>query len=297
MSSIVNRNSGKFIRTLAYPIRDRYSSRIISYLIRYTVHSIEIFQIDAFTDKIFHGNPAAVCLLNEWLNDELMQAIAVENNLSETAFIIEDKRGFHIRWFTPRGEISLCGHATLAAGFVLHELQKCEGDAVDFSSKSGPLAVRKKGARYTLDFPRLSYQLSKSPETIALLIDQSCVEIYESELDYMVLLADEHKVFQAQVDVRTLAKLPKRGLILTANSSEADFYSRCFYPKHNIPEDPVTGSAHCVLAPFWADKLNKNTLRAIQGSFRKGEVHCEVLDERVYLSGHCKWYLKGHLVI
>ncbi|WED44359.1 PhzF family phenazine biosynthesis protein [Legionella cardiaca] len=261
------------------------------------MHSIEIFQIDAFTDKVFHGNPAAVCLLNEWLNDELMQAIAVENNLSETAFIIEDEDGFHIRWFTPRGEISLCGHATLAAGFALHELNKCQSDTVAFSSKSGPLAVRKKGERYILDFPRLNYQSSKTPETIAVLIDQVCSEIYESELDYMVLLADEEKVLQAQVDIKTLAKLPKRGLILTSRSSEADFYSRCFYPKHNIPEDPVTGSAHCVLAPFWAKRLNKNMLRAVQGSFRKGHIHCEVLEERVYLSGYCKWYLKGHLVI
>ncbi|KTD08211.1 PhzF family phenazine biosynthesis protein [Legionella jamestowniensis] len=259
--------------------------------------SIEIFQIDAFTDKIFHGNPAAVCLLNEWLNDELMQAIAVENNLSETAFVIEDQKGFHIRWFTPRGEINLCGHATLAAGFVLHELEKCRGDNVNFSSLSGPLAVRQKGNRYTLDFPRLTYQLLKSPEAIISLVDQSCLEIYESELDYMALMPSEGIVLQAQVDIKALAKLPKRGLILTAASSEADFYSRCFYPKHNIPEDPVTGSAHCVLAPFWANRLNKDTLKAIQGSFRRGEVLCEVSEERVYLSGHCKWYSKGYLVI
>lgn len=261
------------------------------------MHSIEIFQIDAFTDKIFHGNPAAVCLLNEWLNDELMQAVAVENNLSETAFVIEDKDGFHIRWFTPRGEISLCGHATLAAGFVLHELGKCHRDFVDFSSLSGQLSVRKKGERYTLDVPRLGFQSSKTPELISQLIDKPYVDILESELDYLVLLDAENKVLQAQVDLKALAKLPKRGLILTSKSSDADFYSRCFYPKHNIPEDPVTGSAHCVLAPFWAEQMNKKTLRAIQGSFRKGEIVCEVFDERVYLSGYCKWYLKGHLVI
>ncbi|CEK10651.1 PhzF family phenazine biosynthesis protein [Legionella hackeliae] len=259
--------------------------------------NIEIFQIDAFTDKIFHGNPAAVCILNEWLNDELMQAIAVENNLSETAFVIEDKHGFHIRWFTPRGEISLCGHATLAAGFVLHELEKCPGNSVNFSSKSGPLAVKQKGERYTLDFPRLDYQLIKTPEIITALVDKPCIETYESELDYMILLAAEDNVLQAQVDIKALSKLPKRGLILTSGSSEADFYSRCFYPKHNIPEDPVTGSAHCVLAPFWANRLNKNTLKAVQGSIRKGEILCEVLQERVYLSGYCKWYSRGHLVI
>lgn len=259
--------------------------------------SIEIFQIDAFTDKVFYGNPAAVCLLSEWLNDELMQAIAVENNLSETAFVIEDEHGFHIRWFTPKGEINLCGHATLAAGFVLHELNKCKGSEVSFSSPSGQLLVIKKNDRYTLDFPRLNFQLSRTPELIAALIDKPYIDIFESELDYLVLLADENRVLQVQVDLKALEKLPKRGLILTSQSTEADFYSRCFYPKHNIPEDPVTGSAHCVLAPFWAERLNKKILRAIQGSFRKGEVHCEVLDDRVYISGHCKWYLKGHLVI
>lgn len=264
---------------------------------RSVVHSIEIFQIDAFTDKVFYGNPAAVCILSEWLNDELLQAIAVENNLSETAFILKDKRGFHIRWFTPKGEINLCGHATLAAGFALHELGKCKDNIVHFSSLSGQLAVRKKAELYTLDFPRLTYKPSESPEAIAALFDKPYIEIYESDLDYLVLLADEDNVLQAQVDHKALMKLPKRGLILTSTSTEADFYSRCFYPKHNIAEDPVTGSAHCVLAPFWAERLNKKMLHGIQGSFRRGEILCEVLDQRVYLSGYCKWYSKGHLEI
>ncbi len=261
------------------------------------MHSIEIFQIDAFTDKVFHGNPAAVCLLSEWLNDELMQAIAVENNLSETAFIMEDTTGFHIRWFTPGGEINLCGHSTLAAGFILHELKKCSGTAVNFSSLSGQFTVTRKGSQYTLDFPRMNFQSSKQPEAIEAIVSQPTVEIFESELDYLVLLSDEIQVLQAQVDLKALKNLAKRGLILTAKSQEADFYSRCFYPKYNIPEDPVTGSAHCVLAPFWAERLHKRHLRAIQGSIRQGQLSCEVRDERVYLSGYCKWYLKGQLVI
>ncbi|MBA3536918.1 MAG: PhzF family phenazine biosynthesis protein [Tatlockia sp.] len=262
------------------------------------MQDIEIFQIDTFTDKVFYGNPAAVCLLSEWLNDELMQAIAVENNLSETAFVIEDElHNFHIRWFTPKGEVSLCGHATLAAGFALHELGKCKGNLVNFSSLSGPLTVMKKAECYILDLPRLSFGLSDTPEIIADLIDKPAIDIYEGDLDYLVLLADESKVLQAQVDLQALAKLPKRGLILTSGCAEADFYSRCFYPKHNISEDPVTGSAHCVLAPFWAERLNKNNLSAIQGSFRKGYLTCEVNEERISLSGYCKWYLKGHLVI
>ncbi|WP_058522966.1 PhzF family phenazine biosynthesis protein [Legionella birminghamensis] len=259
--------------------------------------SIEIFQIDAFTDKIFHGNPAAVCLLSDWLNDELMQAIAVENNLSETAFVIETSNGFHIRWFTPKGEITLCGHATLAAGFVLFELGKCNGDIVHFSSMGGQLSVKKKADRFTLDFPKLAYSQIQATEPYEGLIDQNVLAFFESELDYVFLLHDENDVAQAQIDYRSLSLLPKRGLIITACAEGYDFYSRCFYPRHNIAEDPVTGSAHCVLAPFWSDRLHKTSLKAIQGSFRKGELWCEVSADRVYISGSCKWYLKGHLVI
>ncbi len=261
------------------------------------MHSIEIFQIDAFTDKVFHGNPAAVCLLTDWLNDELLQAIAVENNLSETAFVIENEDGFQIRWFTPNGEINLCGHATLAAGFLLFDLGKCQTDTVRFSSLSGSLLVKKNGDLLTMDFPRLDCQEMDSPELFTGIIDKPIAGSYTSELDYLVLLADEHAVLHAQIDLKALAKLPKRGLILTAKSNDADFYSRCFYPKYNIPEDPVTGSAHCALAPFWSERLNKKRLRGIQGSFRRGEVICEVVADRVHISGYCKWYLKGHLVI
>ncbi|MGQ3887747.1 PhzF family phenazine biosynthesis protein [Legionella sp. CNM-1927-20] len=259
--------------------------------------SIEIFQIDAFTDKIFHGNPAAVCLLDNWLNDELMQAIASENNLSETAFIIENNSGLYIRWFTPKGEISLCGHATLAAGFVLFELGKTSKDTIEFSSLSGPISVSKQGNLYTLDFPRLSYQKCKFSELLDSVVDQPILELYESELDYLAILGEEEQVIQAQVNINLLANLPKRGLILSSTSSEADFYSRCFYPKHNIAEDPVTGSAHCVLAPYWSKRLDKTQLHAIQGLERKGDIFCDVQDNRVYMSGYCRWYSKGQLVI
>ena len=259
--------------------------------------SIEIFQIDAFTDKVFHGNPAAICLLSDWLNDELLLAIAFENNLSETAFIIEDKDGYQIRWFTPNGEIDLCGHATLAAGFLLFELGKCSTDTIYFSSLSGTLQVKKKGGRMVLKFPRLTVEEADDAEVVAGLIDKPAIAIFTSDLDYLVLLANEKQVLHAHVKDNALSKLPKRGLILTSTSSTADFYSRCFYPKHNIVEDPVTGTAHCILAPFWADRLQKTTLHGIQGSFRKGDVFCEVHDDFVYLSGYCKWYSKGHLLI
>ena len=258
---------------------------------------IEIFQIDAFTDKVFHGNPAAVCLLNDWLNDELMQAIAAENNLSETAFVIENSDGFHIRWFTPNGEISLCGHATLAAGFALLELEKCSGDVIHFHSLSGLLSVQRTKDKYTLELPRLNYSQLDSAQSISSLVNQPVVAVYESDLDYLCLLPDEQAVSKAHIDIKKLMKLPKRGLIITAPAVNTDFYSRCFYPKHGILEDSVTGSAHCVLIPFWANKLNKTNLHAIQGLHRQGELFCELRGTRVFISGNCRWYLKGHLVI
>lgn len=256
---------------------------------------IHLFQVDAFTDKLFHGNPAAICLLTEWFNDELLQAIAIENNLSETAFILEEDQGFHIRWFTPNGEVSLCGHATLAAGFVLFELNRVQQDIVQFSSLSGPLFVTKKADLYTLDFPALSYHEIAMKEPLAALVDVKVIKAYESTLDYLILLEDDGAVARVKVDSEALKKMPKRGLIVTARSQDADFYSRCFYPKYNVSEDPVTGSAHCVLTPFWAELLGKKKLRAIQGSTRKGEIFCQWEGERVYLSGKCKWYLKGYL--
>lgn len=258
---------------------------------------IEIFQIDAFTDKVFHGNPAAICLLKSWLNDELMQAIAVENNLSETAFVLKDKEGFHIRWFAPNGEIDLCGHATLAAAFLLFELGRAEAKQLSFASKSGPLLVRQVADRITLNFPSFGVSPLHAPSQLTDIIDQPILEAYESDLDYLVLLANEVSVLNAQVHLSRLLKRSKRGLILTAPGYDSDYYARCFYPKHNIAEDPVTGSAHCVLAPYWSERLNKTKLTSIQGSFRKGHVFCDVMDGRVYISGHCRWYSKGHLMI
>lgn len=258
--------------------------------------SIKIFHVDAFTEKVFHGNPAAVCLLLDWFNDELMQAIAAENNLSETAFVIPTAHGYHIRWFTPKGEISLCGHATLAAGFVLFELARAAGNVVYFSSAGGDLSVEQKNGLYTLSLPRLSF----SPlDNVYLqhLLDQPITAAYESGMDYLCLLASDDLVAKALIDLRALSLLPKRGLIITAPTTDFDFYSRCFYPKHNINEDPVTGSAHCLLAPFWAERLGKNNLHAIQGSYRKGELHCEVIGDRVLLTGNCKWYSKGELIL
>lgn len=258
---------------------------------------IEIFQIDSFTDKMFHGNPAAICWMDEWLNDELLQAIARENNLSETAFVIEKPDGFAIRWFTPKGELRLCGHSTLAAGFLVFELGKTLGDEAHFSSLAGHLTIRRKQQRLTLTFPRFASHLIEPPAFLSTVINKPAVAVMDSELDYLVLLSNKIDVQNAHVDLKILQRLPRRGLILTAIGHESDFYSRCFYPKYNIAEDPVTGSAYCLLAPFWAEKLNKRTLHAIQGLTRTGDVFCEVFDDRVLISGYCRWYSKGYLVI
>lgn len=261
------------------------------------MQDIEIFQVDAFTDKVFHGNPAAVCLLDEWMNDELMQAIASENNLSETAFIVEDTKGFHIRWFAPNGEISLCGHATLAAGFVLFELQKASGNRIDFNSLSGIVSVMRLGDMVELNFPKIAYESYPIDTLPDGLLDQKIIEAWDSPLDMVLVLGSELEVRKAQVKLNTLHTMKNRGLALTCSAEGVDFYSRCFYPKHNIPEDPVTGSAHCILAPLWAEKLNKNTLLAVQGSVRQGNIHCTIDKDRVRLKGACRWFLKGTLVI
>ncbi|HAU4106081.1 TPA: PhzF family phenazine biosynthesis protein [Legionella pneumophila] len=261
------------------------------------VQNIEFYQIDAFTDKVFHGNPAAVCILDDWLNDELLKAIAAQNNLAETAFIIKDDQDFHIRWFTPNGEINLSGHATLAAGFALLESNKGPSDSIIFHHSSGQISVEKRKEKFVLNFPRIGYKKTLSPDPIVSLLDQPAIEVFETDLDYLVLLEHESQIRNLQIDLLALAKLPKRGIIVTSTTTEADFYSRCFYPKHSIAEDPVTGSAHCILAPFWAEKLNKNSLYAIQELHRKGELYCELQRNRVLISGHCRWYLRGHLVI
>ena len=261
------------------------------------MQSIPLFQVDTFTDKVFHGNPAAICLLSEWFNDELLQAIAIENQLSETAFVLEDEHGFHIRWFTPNGEVSLCGHATLAAGFVLFELGRVTSETLHFSSLSGSLYVHRQQDSMTLNFPLFSYEPIKDIKIFSSVFDQPILEAYDSPLDYLIVLSSEHEVMQLKVNHAALERLPKRGAIVTARSEYADFYSRCFYPRCHLPEDPVTGSAHCVLTPYWAQRLNKARLEVIQGAARRGELMCELEQDRVRLSGKCCWYSKGYIYL
>lgn len=258
---------------------------------------IDMYQVDAFTDKVFHGNPAAVCVLQEWLNDELLQAIATENNLSETAFVVLKDGAHQIRWFTPQGEVSLCGHATLAAAYVMFEKEHIQGEKICFSSLGGALFAEQQGSRITLNFPKIDFYPLENTAEVEGVIDIIPAERYESELDYLLVLDSVEQLQSVKVNHSLLIKLPKRGLILTAPSVEADFHSRAFYPKHNIPEDPVTGSAHCILTPYWSKRLNKHVLYGIQGGQRRGNLCCELKDDRVFMSGDCRWYMEGHLLI
>lgn len=260
---------------------------------------IELFQIDTFTDKVFHGNPAMVCLMDEWLNDELLQAIAIENRLSETVFVVESKEGMHLRWFTPKGELPLCGHGTLAAAFLLFELGKWSMDRITFLTQLGVQTVFKKEheRRLIMTCPLIEYHPIAQPIFLSSVIQWPVLEYFESEHEYVLLLHHERDILSAQIDLKLLFKLPKRGLILTAKSFDADFHSRCFYPKYGIIDDVVTPFAYGLLAPLWSKRLNEATLIAEQGGMRRGELFCQIKEQHVQVSGFCKWYSKGYLMI
>ncbi|USQ13640.1 PhzF family phenazine biosynthesis protein [Legionella lytica] len=254
-----------------------------------------IFQVDAFTSTLYMGNPAAVCPLESWLDDRLMQLIARENNLSETAFIVPDGDYYQIRWFTPNTEVDLCGHATLASAFVLFEVLGYQGKEIRFKSKSGILTVRNDGNLLRMDFPALPLvKIEPSPELIdAIKIAPN--EVYQSTFDTLCIFNDAELVKQAKPDLNALANMACRGIIFSAPATDADVYSRCFYPGCDVPEDPVTGSAHCVIAPYWCARLNKKKIHAYQGGERQGELWCELNEDRVILSGYSQLYLQGDI--
>ena len=258
-----------------------------------------LYQIDAFADKLFSGNPAAVIPLDKWIDDLLMQQIAEENNLAETVFFVPKQDGFHIRWFTPELEIDLCGHATLAAAFVLFELLNYHKDTIIFYSKSGPLKVCRNGAYIVMDFPSWKPErISDYPE--ALIKGLSIAEhlgVYKYR-DYIVELETEKDVSAVTPDFSMLNKIDVIGIIITAPGINCDFVSRFFAPNCGVPEDPVTGSAHAQLIPFWSEKLNKKKLHALQLSKRMGVLWCEQLnDQRVSMSGKAVFYMKGEIEV
>ena len=257
---------------------------------------LKIYQIDAFTNRLFSGNPAAVCPLDRWLPDDTMQKVAMENNLSETAFFVEEESGFHIRWFTPSTEIKLCGHATLASAFVYFRHINPDADEIIFNSQSGPLIVSIDGDLLTLNFPRQSVEALPSPDLLSKALGVEPLEVHAAD-DWLVLLDSEETVRDLQPDMTLLKQLERRGVIVTARGSDCDFVSRFFVPKSGIDEDPVTGSAHTKLTPFWAERMGREKLHARQLSARGGEIHCELKGDRVLLRGQAVPYLIGTITI
>jgi PhzF family phenazine biosynthesis protein len=260
--------------------------------------TIPIYQADAFTSQLFGGNPAAICPLTEWLPDEAMQKIAIENNLAETAFFVKKDNGYFLRWFTPEYEIDLCGHATLASAHILFTQLGYKGDTINFDTvKAGILTVKKDGDKYQMDFPsRPPIRIETPNGLIEALGGKKPVGVYRSR-DYFLEYKTEEDIADMSPDFFALSKMDTVGVIVTAPGKNVDFVSRFFAPGAGIAEDPVTGSAHCNLIPYWAKKLRKNKLHALQISPRKGELWCELKGERVLMSGNAVTYLKGEIYL
>lgn len=257
---------------------------------------IPIHQVDAFTSRVFGGNPAAVCRLERWLPDDLLRSIAAENNLSETAYVVRNGEGFDIRWFTPVTEVDLCGHATLATAHVLFSLEPGR-DVIAFSSQSGELRVRRDGGMLQLDFPvREPVPIAPVP-VLAEALGEPPAEILVSSRDHLAVYGSEERVRGLAPDMAKLAALDLFGVIVTAPGTGCDFVSRFFAPAEGVPEDPVTGSAHCTLVPYWAKRLGKASLHARQISKRGGELRCTLAGDRVLISGHAVTYLEGTIEV
>lgn len=257
---------------------------------------LPLYQLDAFADTVFAGNPAAVVPLESWLSDETMQKIANENNLSETAFFVPTPDGFHIRWFTSSVEVDLCGHATIAAAYVIFFILNYLKPEIAFESRSGILKVTKDDSWLTLDFPVDQYHVAVAPPALhESLSSVRSFEVYKGKTDYMVILDNEAQLHDIKPDILVLSTIPARGIILTAPGDEVDFVSRFFAPQSGIDEDPVTGSAHTTLIPYWADRLKKNKMTARQISTRGGYLRCELAGDRTLISGQAKLYLTGEI--
>ena len=260
---------------------------------------LKLFHIDAFTEHIFGGNPAAVCVLDEWLGTETLQQIARENFLPETAFFVNNNSGgFDIRWFTPEIEMDLCGHATLATAHVIFNHLGYKNTHIAFSSQSGSLRVLAEADKLVLDFPAREPVRSSLPQIIANAFNENIVEVWKSR-DYILLLENEEAVRNCKParSVLDQVNLDPGGIIITAKGDEVDFVSRFFTPQASIFEDPVTGSAHCSLIPFWSKRLGKNKMIAQQVSQRGGKLYCENANDRVYIGGKAKTYSEAYIYL
>jgi PhzF family phenazine biosynthesis protein len=257
---------------------------------------LPLYQVDAFTGKLFAGNPAAVCPLERWLEDGQMQAIALENNLSETAFFVRNGDVYDLRWFTPACEIDLCGHATLASAFVILECLDRQAEAVRFHTKSGELRVGRNGDLLTMDFPARPPQPCGPLPALAEALGKAPRELGEAR-DYLAVYDSEDDIRSLVPDMRALAAVGHFAVIVTARGEEVDFVSRFFAPASGVDEDPVTGSAHCTLTPYWASRLGKTSFHALQVSARGGELWCELIGDRVRMSGRAVRYLEGRIFL
>jgi len=258
---------------------------------------ITLYQIDAFTKKVFGGNPAAVCPLDHWISDDLMQQIAIENNLAETAFFVKKRDTYEIRWFMPSGEINLCGHATLASAYVIFNELNHPTDKIDFSCLSGALgATRTIDGLITLNFPVWHPKPIAIPPEIFEAFNHPPIAAFASR-DLMLIFENEQQILELQPNLPMVKHLPYLGLNCTAKGAEVDFVSRVFDANDSISEDPVTGSAHCGFVPFWAGQLGKTTFHARQLSARRGELFCELKGDRVFISGYAVAYMKGEIEV
>ena len=257
---------------------------------------IPVYQVDAFTSRVFSGNPAAVCPLEQWLPDEQMQAIAGENNLSETAFFVREADGYRLRWFTPKVEIDLCGHATLASAFVIFNELDPSANSVRFETKSGMLAVTRDGDLLSLDFPARPPAVCEVHPQLARALGGR-PEMILAARDYLAIYGSEEEVRGLRPDMQMLMQVDRFAVIVTAPGTEFDFVSRFFAPAKGVPEDPVTGSAHCTRIPYWANLLSKKRLHAYQASPRGGELWCEDRGERVTMSGKAVRFLQGMICL
>lgn len=257
---------------------------------------LPIYQVDAFTNEQFNGNPAAVCPLEYWLPDELMQKIAAENNLSETAFFVKAGDDYELRWFTPKTEIDLCGHATLASAFIVFTYLDQSVNQIKFHTKSGILEVGKDSELLSMTFPSRVGEPCAAPAALTKGLGKVAKEVYKAR-DYLVVFETEEEVKNLQLNMHELKKLDGFGVIVTAKGNEVDFVSRFFAPKAGVDEDPVTGSAHCTLVPYWKSVLNKSEFVALQVSERGGKLYCAYLEEQVKISGEAVVYLEGFITI
>jgi PhzF family phenazine biosynthesis protein len=259
---------------------------------------LKVYQLDAFSDKLFSGNPAGVCPLDEWIPEELMQNIAMENNLAETAFFVKKNERYEIRWFTPAVEVDLCGHATLASAFILFNVEGFKGEEIEFySERSGRLTVTRNDKNIILNFPADIINRMELTSSFNSCFDVAPIEAYSGKTDYMFVFENEDQIRNLKPNIDRIAMLKARGAIVTASGKEVDFVSRFFAPQSGINEDPATGSAHTTLTPYWHRKTGKKEFTAVQLSARRGYFQCTYLGDRISISGQVRLFFKGEIEI